>query len=256
MLVKLPHQNSNYSVDEVRQAYAKHKLKLLNQCQGYLALSKSFFHNPIIINMRKIIFLQLSFCLLLLSSFDAFSQQANFIQISGTVTKGNIPIPHVKVTLKNAKGDFSQSNTTDNEGFFRFVKLRKDSYIVMAESPRLGERWIKSFPRVVNTNKILIDFDVDTAPGSISGQVTDDDDEKKPIENLKITLVDLLDPESKQDVAVKPDGSYQTGEILQGKYQLLFEAPGYETKDKEVNVKGRGDKKHKKVNVELDKKSK
>lgn len=203
--------------------------------------------------MKKRIFLPFLICLLFFSVSETFSQQTPFVKISGTVSRGNIIMPFVRVTVRNARGNFSREDRTNNQGFFKFLRLPRDNYFVEAEIP--GVRWIRSFPKINGTKNIEIDFDVDTDPGSISGKVTDDSDEKKPVENLKITLIDEMEPEDKQDVPVKPDGSYEISELVQGKYRLIFEAPGYKTKEKDVNVKGKGEKKHEKVDVKLDKKS-
>ncbi len=200
--------------------------------------------------MKKILCLCLF--VLLISPTDLFAQQTPFVQISGTVSKGNLNMPNVRVTVRNARGDFSRDSQTNIRGFFRFIRLPADNYYVEAEVP--GSRWIKFFPKMTGTKSIEIDLDVDTEPGSISGMVTNDSDNKKPVENLKITLVDKMDPENKREIPVHSDGSYKIEDLLQGEYDLIFEAPGYKTKTKsDIDVKGRGDSKHKKIDVEIKK---
>lgn len=194
------------------------------------------------------------FIVLLISTVESFAQQTPFIQISGTVSRGNVNMPNVRVTVRNARNGFSQDSRTDIRGFFRFIRLPADNYFVEAEIP--GARWIKSFPRISGTKSIEIDFEVDTEPGSISGKVTDDSDERKVVENVKITLIDEMDPESKREVPVNQDGSYKIENLVQGEYNLIFEAPGYKTKNKNgIDVKGRDNKKHKKIEIELKKES-
>ncbi|ESS04725.1 MAG: carboxypeptidase regulatory-like domain protein, partial [uncultured archaeon A07HR67] len=141
--------------------------------------------------------------------------------LSGTVINTTSKDPIEGATIEAVDAEFSA--TTDSNGTYEIDGISPGEYtiVVSADGYADTERTVE-----VTTEGVEEDFELG-APASVSGVVTEENNESNTLGNATLTLLNS-DNEEVETVTTDPDGAYTFDSLEEGGYRIEVSREGYQ----------------------------